>query len=93
MQTDYPELRNYLAQQENFESYFKKSPYMCTIKDNETLTALQMLEFNSKIQPSSIVVIMPDGSYDEFWNDVYKNQKNEPYDIRLPTYSQYYLIY
>jgi hypothetical protein len=93
MQTDYPELRSWLAQQPNFENGMRKSPWLCTIKDNEALTSLQMLEFNNKIQPSSIVVVMPDGAYKEFWADVYENEQNVPYDIRLPTYSAYFLIY
>lgn len=93
MQTDYPELRSYLAQQENFEATMKKSAWTCTIKDNEALTAFQMLEWNSKIQPSSIVVKKDDGSYDEFWNEVYINQQNIPYVERLPMYPEYYIIY
>lgn len=93
MDFDYPELRKWLSEQENFECNMKKSPWTCTIKDNQQLTAVQMLELNSMIQPSSIVVIMPDGSYKEFWLDVYENQQNIPYNIRLPSYSNYYLIY
>ena len=90
---DYSELRSWLSSHEYFETFIKKSSYLCTIKDNNTMTAVQMLEFNNRIQPSSIVVIMPDGSYKEFWWDVYENEQNVPYDIRLPTYSNYYLIY
>ena len=90
---DYPELRNWLASQESFENYMKKSAYLCTIKDNEAMTAIQMLDFNNKIQPSTIVIVKNDGSYDEFWHEVYVNQQNIPYDIRLPMYSQYYLIF
>jgi hypothetical protein len=90
---DYPELRDWLATQESFENYMKKSPYLCIIKDNEAMTAIQMLDFNNKIQPSSIVIVRDDGSYEEFWTEVYKNEKNIPYDIRLPMYSQYFLIY
>jgi hypothetical protein len=93
MQTDYPELRAWLAQQENFEANMKRSPWICTIKDNQALDAVQMLDWNHKIQPSSIVVIMSDGSYREFWDDVYHDQKNVPYDLRLPTYSASFLIY
>lgn len=93
MQTDYPELRAYLAQQENFEANMKKSAWTCDIKDNEALTAFQMLEWNSKIQPSSIVIKKDDGSYDEFWNEVYINQQNIPYVERLPMYPEYYIIY
>jgi hypothetical protein len=90
---DYPELRNWLSTQESFENYMKKSPYLCTIRDNEAMTAIQMLDFNNKIQPSTIVIVKNDGSYEEFWNEVYVNQQNIPYDIRLPTYSQYYLVF
>jgi hypothetical protein len=90
---DYPELRDWLATQETFENFMKKSPYLCIIKDNEAMTAIQMLDFNNKIQPSSIVIVRDDGSYEEFWTEVYKNEKNIPYDIRLPMYSQYFLIY
>lgn len=93
MEFDYPELRAWLADQEQFEINMKKSAWACTIKDNEALTAVQMLEWNSKIQPSSIVIIKDDGTYVEFWWEVYVNQQNIPYDIRLPMYSKYYLIY
>jgi hypothetical protein len=93
MNTDFLPLRTWLADQENFEANMRKSPWTCTIKDNNALTAVQMLEFNNKVQPSSIVVVMPDGSFKEFWWDVYENQQNVPYDIRLPTYSEYFLIY
>lgn len=93
MQTDYPELRAYLASQENFEYYMKKNAYMCIIKDNEAYNAIQMLDFNNKVSPSTIVVVLEDGSYQEFWYDVYVNQQNVPYDIRLASYSKYYLIY
>ncbi len=93
METDYPEVRAYLAQQENFENYMKKSPWICTIKDNEALTAIQMLEFNNKVQPSTIVIKKDDGSFAEFWYEVYINQQNIPYDIRLPMYPQYFLVY
>ena len=90
---DYPELRNWLATQENFENYMRKSPYLCTIKDNEAMTAIQMLDFNNKIAPSTIVIVKDDGSYQEFWYEVYINQQNIPYDVRLPMYNKYFLIY
>lgn len=90
---DYPELRNWLATQEAFEGYMRKSPYLCIIRDNEAMTAIQMLDFNNKVQPSTIVIVKDDGSYEEFWMEVYNNQQNIPYDIRLPMYSKYYLIY
>ena len=90
---DYPELRNWLATQESFENFMKKSPYLCIIKDNEAMTAIQMLDFNNKIQPSTIIIVKDDGSYEEFWMEVYNNQQNIPYDIRLPMYSKYFLIY
>ena len=90
---DYPELRNWLATQESFENYMKKSPYLCIIKDNEAMTAIQMLDFNNKIQPSTIVIVRDDGSYEEFWMEVYNNQQNIPYEIRLASYSKYFLIY
>jgi hypothetical protein len=93
MEFDYPELRAWLADQENFETNMKKSPWTCVIKDNEALTAVQMLDWNSKIQPSSIVIKKDDGTYIEFWLEVYQNQQNIPYDIRLATYPQYYFIY
>lgn len=93
MDFDYPELRAWLASQENFESNMMKSPWTCIIKDNEALTAIQMLDLNSKIQPSSIVIIKEDGSYVEFWWEVYVNQQNIPYVERLAMYSKYYLIY
>lgn len=93
MDFDYPELRAWLATQENFEINMKKSPWTCIIKDNESLTAVQMLDWNSKIQPSSIVIKKDDGTYVEFWWEVYVNQQNIPYDIRLPMYPQYYFIY
>lgn len=92
MQTDYPELRAYLAQQENFEQYMKKSAWVCTIKDNEALSAVDMLSWNSKIQPSTIV-IEKDGAFVEFWYEVYVNEQNIPYDIRLPMYPKYYLVF
>lgn len=91
--TDYPELRAYLASQENFEFYMKKNAYICDIKDNEAVTAVQMLDFNNKVTPSTIVIMMPDGSYKEWWLEIYENPQNVPYDIRLPTYSKFYLIY
>jgi len=93
METDYPELRQYLSEQESFEAYIKKSPWLCTIKDNEALTAVQMLDFNNRIQPSTIVIMKDDGSYQEFWYETYINQQNIPYDIRLASYSKYYLVY
>jgi hypothetical protein len=93
METDYPELRQYLSEQESFEAYIKKSPWLCTIKDNEALTAVQMLDFNNRIQPSTIVIMLEDGSYQEFWYETYINQQNIPYDIRLASYSKYYLVY
>lgn len=93
MQTDFPDLRAYLASQESFEFYMRKSAYLCTIKDNEAMTAVQMLDFNNKIQPSSIVVVLADGSYQEFWYEVYINQQNIPYHVRLATYSAYFLVY
>jgi hypothetical protein len=93
METDYPELREYLASQESFENYMKKSAYICTIKDNEALTAVQMLEFNNKVQTSTIVIMKDDGSYQEYWYETYINQQNIPYNIRLASYSRYYLIY
>lgn len=87
------ELRDWLATQESFENYMKKSPYLCIIRDNEAMDAVKMLEFNNKIQPSTIVIVLPDGSYQEFWYEVYINEQNIPYDKRLPMYSNYYLIY
>jgi len=93
MQTDYPDLRSYLASQENFEYYMRKNAYMCTIKDNEALTAVQMLDFNNKISPSTIVIMKEDGSYQEFWYETYINQQNIPYDVRLASYPHYYLVY
>lgn len=93
MQTDYPELRDYLSQQEGFENYMKKSIYLCIIKDNEAYDPIKTLELNAKIFPSTIVVVMPDNSYKEFWLDVYEDQKNIPYEIRLASYSKYYLIF
>ena len=90
---DYPELRDWLATQESFENYMKKSPYLCIIRDNEAMTAIQMLDFNNKIQPSTIVIVKDDGSYEEFWMEVYNNQQNIPYEIRLASYSKYFLIY
>jgi len=52
-----------------------------------------MLHFNNKIQQSSIIVVMPDSSFKEFWMDVYENQQNIPYEIRLESYSKFYLVY
>jgi hypothetical protein len=93
MNFDFPELRTYLSQQENFNSAMGKSAWMCTIRDNNTFTAVQMLDHYSKIFPCSIVVTMPDGSYKEFWADVRDDEKNIPYDIRLAQYSAYFFIY
>jgi hypothetical protein len=93
MYTDYPELRQYLSEQENFESYMQKSAWLCTIKDKEAMSTVQMLALNNKMSPSTIVVLMDDGSYCEFWDDVYKNQQNVPYEIRLASYPAYFLIY
>jgi hypothetical protein len=90
---DYPELRNWLAQQETFQSSMHKSPYTCIIKDNEAYNSIQMLNLNSKIQPSTIIIVMPDGSYKEFWYEVYENQQNIPYEIRLASYNKSYLVY
>lgn len=89
---DYPELRNWLATQESFENYMKKSPYLCIIKDNEAMDAIKMLDFNNRITPSTIVIVI-DGVYKEFWHEVYENQQNIPYEVRLASYPQYYLIY
>jgi hypothetical protein len=93
MQTDYPELRAWLADQENFQSAMNKTAYTCTIKDNEALTAVEMLDWNSKIQPSSIVIKKDDGTFTEFWLECYVNEQNIPYDIRLPMYPHSYIIY
>jgi len=93
MQTDYPELRAWLADQENFESNMGKTAWTCNIKDNEALTAVEMLLWNSRIQPSSIVIKKDDGSFIEFWWEVYINQQNIPYEIRLASYPHYYIIY
>jgi hypothetical protein len=93
MNFDFPELRTYLSQQENFDSAMHKTAWMCTIKDNISLSAIQMLDLGGKIYPSSIVVKMPDGSYKEFWADVNEDEKNIPYDIRLASYSEYFFVY
>jgi hypothetical protein len=90
---DYPDLRAYLASQEAFEYYMKKNAYVCDIQDNEAITAVQMLDFNNKVSPSTIVIMKDDGSYQEFWYEVYINQENIPYDVRLASYSKYYLVY
>jgi hypothetical protein len=93
MEFDYPELRAWLADQENFQSNMMKSPWTCTIKDNQQLNAVQMLDIQTKIQPSSIVIKKDDGTYIEFWWEVYINQQETPYDIRLATYPFFYFIY
>jgi hypothetical protein len=90
---DYMELRDWLATQESFENYMKKSPYLCIIKDNDAMDAIKMLDFNNKVQPSTIVIVLEDGSYQEMWYEYYINQQNIPYHIRLASYSKYYLIY
>jgi hypothetical protein len=92
MQTDYPELRAWL-ENNDYQNAMQKNIYLCSIKDKEAYTALQMLNFNNKIQPSLIIVVMPDGSYKDFWLDVYQDEKNIPYEFRLPTYSEYFLVY
>jgi hypothetical protein len=93
MQTDYPELREWLNAKEGFPTNMKKSPWTCSIKDNEALTAVQILEWNSNIQPSYIIIKKDDGTYDDFWNECYVNEQNIPYDIRLPMYPHYYIVY
>lgn len=90
---DYPELRDWLATQESFENYMKKSPYLCIIKDNEAMDAVKMLDFNNRIQPSTIIIMMPDDSYQEFWYETYINQQNIPYEERLAMYPAYFLVY
>ena len=72
----------------------KKSAFTCIIQDNHTLNTNQMLDINGKLQPSSIVIVMPDNSYKEFWQEVYDVQiLDVPYSDRLAGYSKYYLIY
>jgi hypothetical protein len=93
MQTNYPELRAWLQQQEGFPTYIGKSPYLCTIQDNQALGAVQMLEANSMIRPSVIIVVMPDGTYKDFWQDCADNEQNIPYDIRLPSYSASFIVF
>jgi hypothetical protein len=92
MQTNFPELRAWLYDQENFQTSMGKSAYQCSIQDSLSLTPCEILTANSRIQPSSVVVIMPDGSYKEFWQDVYDDQKNIPYGDRLAMYSASFLI-
>lgn len=94
MQTNYPDLRAWLYDQENFEGFMKKSAYACSIQDNEAIDAVQMLDINGKIQPSSIVIVMPDNSYKEFWQEVHDVQILDVcYSDRLASYSKYFLIY
>jgi hypothetical protein len=93
MDFNHTELREFLSQQPTFEYHLKKCAWTCNIKDNTELTALQMLELNAKISPSSIVVILDDGTITEFWMDVYLNQKDTLYHERLESYSKYYLVY
>jgi hypothetical protein len=93
MQTDYPELRAYLNTIDYFPTVMKKSPWLCSIKDNEALTAVQILEWNNVIQPSYIFFKREDGSYEDFWNECAVNEKNIPYDIRLASYSHFYIVY
>ena len=93
METDYPDLRAWLSNQDNFESNMRKSAWTCSIKDNEALTADEILTWNYKITPSSVVIKKEDGAFDEFWNEVYVNQMNIPYGERLQMYPQYYIVY
>lgn len=90
---DYPELRAYLASQENFEAYMRKNAYLCVIRDKQAISPVKALEFNNKIQPSTIVVTLPNGEYQEFWYEVYIHQENIPYEERLASYSEYFLVY
>jgi len=92
MQTNYPELRAWLNQIDYFPTMMKKSTYMCTIQDNQALTVLQMLEGNNLIQPSMIVVVMPDGTYKDFWQECYENEQNIPYEYRLASFSASFLV-
>lgn len=91
---DYVALREWLSQLPCFEMNMRKSLYLCTIKDNESVPALQMLDLNSKISPSAIIVVMPDGSYKDFWHDVLDKSLPEiSYGERLASYSASYIIY
>jgi hypothetical protein len=90
---DFPELREYLANVEGFENFIRKSAYICEIIDKNELEPQPMLLLNKKIYPSTIIVKMPDGSFTEFWNDVYVNERNVLFEVRLAEYSEYYLVY
>lgn len=89
---DYPEIRNWLAEKENVESIFKKSPYLVTIKDSNGMSILSILDMNKKISPSAILCTV-NGQIESFWDYVYENQQNIPYENRLAMYLPCYLVY
>ena len=91
---DYPELRDWLSHQMGFESTLHKSASVCTIKNNNAMTALCMLDLNNKIAASTIIIVMPDGSYKEFWLEVQENQiLDVPYHERLESYSTFFFVF
>jgi hypothetical protein len=92
MQTNYPELRAWLNQIDYFPTMMRKSAYMCTIQDNQALTVPQLLEANNLIQPSMLIVVMPDGSYKDFWQECADDPQTTPYEYRLVAYSASFFV-
>ncbi len=89
---DYSELRDWLYQQEWVESTLHKSPYVATIKDNNSYTAVQMLEMHNKVFPSLLIVTV-NGGYESWDSYIYNNWENTPYEERLVNYAPYYIVY
>ncbi len=89
---DHPELREWLNTIENIESIIKKSPFICNIVSSDTKSVIDILGLNKKISSSSIICTV-DGKFESFWDYIYNNPQNIPYEERLAMYMPYYLIY
>jgi hypothetical protein len=89
---DYSELREWLYQQEWVEPALHKSPYVATIRDNNSYEPVQALDMHNKVFPSLLIVTV-NGAYDSWENVVYNNWENIPYETRLANYLPYFVIY
>ncbi len=89
---DYSELRDWLYQQEWVETTLRKSPYVATIKDNNSYTPVQALEMHNKISPSLLIVTI-NGAYESWDSYIYNNWENVPFEERLVNYTPYFIVY
>lgn len=89
---DYPELREWLYTKEGIESAIKNSPYTCRILSSSTKSVCDMLSLNSKIS-NSLIICTIENELRSFWDYVYVNEENIPYEERLAMYLPCYLVY